>query len=68
MMMTFHLLHIKTKVSNQVSLNSPFLGTTLVSNMLLRRRQKSLPKLKLPRHSLVPNLLQTNLLQIHSKI
>jgi hypothetical protein len=37
-MMIFHLLHIKKKVSNQVSLNSPFIGIILVYNMLSRRR------------------------------
>jgi hypothetical protein len=45
-MMTFHLFHIKTKVSNQVPLNSPFLGATFVYNMLLRRRRKSLTQIK----------------------
>jgi len=30
MMMTSCLLHIKTKVSNQESLNFPFLGATLM--------------------------------------
>jgi hypothetical protein len=50
-MMISHLLHIKTKVNDHVSLNSPFLKTTIVYNMLPRRRQKSLPKLKLPHHS-----------------
>ncbi len=67
-MMTFHLFHIKTKVSNHVSLKFPFLGAILMYNILLRRRQESLPKLKFPHHSLLPSLLQTNLLQTHNKI
>ncbi len=46
----------------------PFLGTTSVYNMFPRRSRKSLPKLKLPHHSLVPSLLQTCQLQIHNEI
>ncbi len=39
-----------------------------VYNTFPRRSKKSLPKLKLPHHSLVPNLLQICLLQIHNEI
>jgi hypothetical protein len=64
----FSLTPHKNKVTNQVGLNSPFLRTILMCNMLPRRSQKFLPKLKLPHHSLVPSRLQICLLQIHNEI
>ncbi len=44
MMMNFYLFHIKTNVSNRMSLNSPFVEITFMYNLFQRKRQKLLPK------------------------